>query len=135
MELKSFVGKTFGPYVEEVPAQRLSAFARSVGAQDTGMAPPTFLTVCRRGEFEAFQAAQVPMSRLLHGEQEYTYHSPIHAGEQIRYETKLANVLEKRGSASPMQILIFETQVQAGRDGEMRLAGVSKSTIIVRGGA
>ncbi len=129
MNLNSFLGQKAGPYREKASSDRLEKFASSVGAPVEKEAAPTFVTVCRRGEFDLFQKMGVPLSRVLHGEQEYEYLAPIRAGDDLEYETTLAKAFEKRGASGGMLFLVFETHIRAAGRG----AAVSRTTVIVRG--
>lgn len=109
----------------------MKAFAQAVGAREREEAPPTFITVGRKGEFELLQRFGIPLSRVLHGEQEYQYLKPIRPGDSVEYVTRLANVLEKRGSNAFMQFLIFETEFTVRGEVVSR----AKTNIIHRGSA
>lgn len=131
MELKSRIGETVGPYHDDVQAEHVEKFRKAVGAHATDAVPPTFLTICRKGEFDLLQRLGIPLARVLHGEQEYVYHRPLEVGSRLTYETKLIQALEKKGSASILQIVTFETDV---RDSVGTVA-TSRTTIIYRGAA
>lgn len=124
LSLKSKVGTKVGPYEDSASVERLAAFAQAVGAKSRQYGLPTFLTVCRKGEFELLQKLNIPLSRVLHGEQEYVFENQIQPGSNLIYETTLATVLEKKGT-TPMQFMVFETVVKG--------VGTSRSTIILRG--
>lgn len=129
MNLDSRIGETAGPYTEEVTQAKVDAFARAVGAEP-GAVPPTYVTRCRKGEFELFGKLGIPLSRVLHGEQAYEYVAPIRVGDTITYETSLARSVEKSGSSGSMTFIVFETRIQ-GSDGKER--AVSCTTIVVKG--
>ncbi len=131
MDLKSRLGETAGPYTDTATAGRLQAFSSAVGARSRPSGFPTYLTVCRQGEFDLMVRFGIPLSRVLHGEQAYDFRRPIAPDSILTYSTRLAQVLEKRGSATPMQIMIFETEIMAGAES----IGLARSTIIYRGGA
>lgn len=128
--LKERVGETSSPHFDDATAERLAAFSAAIGAPAREVAPPTFLTVGRKGEFELLQRLGVPLQRVLHGEQEYEYLRPIRAGDRVEYVTRLANVLEKRGTSSFMQFLIFETAFTVRGETVAR----ARTNIIHRGG-
>lgn len=132
MDLKSFVNTKAGPYREILDESRLSAFARSVSVSPSQDAPPTFMTVFRRGEFELLEKMGIPLSKVLHGEQEYTYENPIRAGDTIEFESQLSSVFEKKGGSGTMHFLVFDTQVRIQRQGKTLPAGISKTTIVMK---
>jgi len=131
LHLKPHVGKKTGPYKEKLSDQRVAEFAKSVGAA-SGTVPPTLLTICRKGEFDLFQELKIPLSRVLHGEQEYSYETEIQPTDTLVYETTLAQAMEKQGSKTSMQIVILETRVQVERAGKLAPAALSKTTIVLR---
>lgn len=134
VNLKEREGEKSATYREEVTESWLERFRMAVGARDRDSAPPTFLTVCRKGEFELFDGLGLVLSNVLHGEQEYVYLAPVTAGDTLNYESRLAQVLEKRGSRSSLQILTFETEVrvQAKGEGQEIPCATCKTTIIIR---
>ena len=124
IELKSKVGQKVGPFVDAATSERIAAFVSAIGGVARAEVIPTFLTVCRKGEFELLQKLGIPLSQVLHGEQEYILDSPIEAGKDLVYETKLAQVHEKKSAHGLLQFMIFETAVRG--------VGVAKSNIILR---
>ena len=41
----------------------------------------------------------VPIGRILHANQEYSYFSPIHAGDQLKMDSKIDNIFDKKNGA------------------------------------
>lgn len=132
LSLKSEIGKSVGPYFEEVTVERIAAFAKSVGLPETRVAPPTFMTVFRRGELDLLDAIGVKLAHVLHAEQEYEYMQDIQAGDRVRLESKLAHVAEKETASVDMQFLTFETEIHLEGEAEYSLAGKAKSLIVIR---
>ena len=132
LSLKSQVGKNSEFYSEEVSLDRIKSFCQAVGAPQSEFAPPTFLTVFRKGEFELFQKLDILLSQILHSEQEYQYENPIFPGDQVFFRTVVSNVLEKRGRSSSIQFVTFETEMMAKRQLENLHVGKSKTTIVIR---
>ncbi len=125
------MGERSGTYSDEVSAERIGDFARAVGAVSPGgAAPATYLTTCRKGEFEFFDQLGIPLARLLHVDQEYAYVNPIQGGDRLHYQTRLASAVEK--AKGKMLFLGFETNVEIERAGQTLPAGSTKSTIVVR---
>jgi hypothetical protein len=98
LELKSKEGARSKIYSETVTGERISKFSRAVGAEahPNGIAPPTFMTVFRKGEFELFASLGLKLESLLHAEQLYDYRSDIRSGDRIEFHTTLSHVLEKK---------------------------------------
>jgi len=130
--LKSQIGKTSSAFCEEVTPQRISAFCKAIGAKESTQAPPTFLTVLRRGEFELFQSLGIELSRVLHTDQEYEYENPILAGDSVRFVSTVANILEKSRSQASFQFVTLETEYYVLRGSQSFRAGKGKTTVLVR---
>jgi hypothetical protein len=133
LSLKSEVGKDVGPYQEDVTADRILNFCRAIGATDSHQAPPTFLTVFRKAEFELFNQLGFDLSQVLHAEQEYEYEGVILAGDRVEFKTALTHVLEKQSTKSFMQFLTFETEIHSERNMNRLRIGKSKTTVVIRG--
>lgn len=139
MNIKSQVGQKSGPYREVMTLARIADFGRAIGMTHgtdswvVGTAPATLMTIFRKGEFDLFQKLQIPLSKVLHAEQEYLYENSIEPEDRISYETVLSQVLEKGGAhKASIQFLVFETRVQAERDSRSVPIGTGKTTIVVR---
>jgi acyl dehydratase len=74
--------------------------------------PPTFL-FCLNSETSDLVATltslNMDLARILHAEQSFTYHRMAYAGDTLSFETKLADVYEKKGGA--LQFVVQETRV------------------------
>lgn len=132
--LKSQVGVSAGPYREEITLERVQAFCKAIGVEVSSVAPPTFFTLFRKGEFDLFQKMGLELSKVLHAEQEYQYLHDIHAGDTVSFETTVNHVLEKQSSTASLHFVTFETRFQVKRASEKEefLAGTGKTTIVVR---
>jgi hypothetical protein len=70
------------------------------------------------------------LSRVLHGEQEYSYVRPIVAGDVLRCVSRVADVYEKEGKqGGAMTFLVSEVR---GEDEEGQLVFTGRSTVILR---
>ncbi len=132
ISLKSKVGLKSGSYRDDITVERIAAFCRAVGSEVSKVAPPTFMTIFRRGEFDLFSTLGIELSKVLHAEQDYQYSNPIQAGDCITFETEVLTVLEKQGSTASMQFITFETQLTAERGSRKLAIGKAKSTIVIR---
>jgi hypothetical protein len=132
--LRNKIGEKTGVLRETITSDRIAAFRRAVGASQgrPDVAPPTFMTVLRSGEFELFQRFGIPLSSVLHAEQTYTYAEPIRAGDEVEFETCLSQALSKRGGKGEMHFLTFDTEVVALRAGSKVPVGACKSVIVYR---
>jgi hypothetical protein len=130
--LKSKVGKRSGAFQDKITSLRITDFCRAIGVPESRVAPPTFLTVFRKGEFTLFQELGIELSRVLHTQQEFEYAHPIAAGDLVRFETEICNVLEKNRTPSPIQFITLQTEFHVERESESLFAGKSTTTIVVR---
>lgn len=142
---RKFIGWEFPEAVWEVEKGRLCFFAKAIGennpvyldkaaARAAGYralpAPPTFLfgALSDTGAVTAMlDKLGVDIGRILHGEQQFTYHMPVCAGDVLRVRSRITDIYDKKGGALEFIVLdsSFETQ-----DGA-KVAG-SHSVIVVR---
>jgi len=140
------IGKQLAPAVLEIEKGRLRFFAQAIGetnpiytdeaaARAAGYrslpAPPTFVIA---GELDAdtVRAALVEIgvdiARILHGEQRFTYHAPVCAGDTVTFDSRFSDIYGRRSGA--LEFIVKETTVtnQHGtKVADMR------SVIVVRG--
>ncbi|MRV72007.1 MaoC family dehydratase [Duganella sp. FT92W] len=124
---KSLIGRALGVTTVEVEKGRLRTFARAIGetdpvyvdeaaARDAGHrslpVPPTFLFCLEcegRDLMDLVHTLQFDLGRMLHAEQEFTYHKMCHAGDTLTFDTRVADVFEKKGGA--LQFAVNATRV------------------------
>lgn len=105
--------------VSELPVERgrLKFFAKAIGERDPVFtdetsaraagyhdlpAPPTFLFAAELDSgalFNLTTVMKIPLEKLLHGEQSFTYHRPVVAGDVITVRSKISDVYAKKGGA------------------------------------
>lgn len=124
---KSLIGRSLGGGNVEVEKGRLRFFAKATGqndpvysdeaaARDAGHptlpVPPTFL-MCLNSEVsdlvETLATLKMDLRRILHAEQAFDYHRMAYAGDTLKFETRVADVYEKKGGA--LQFVVNETRV------------------------
>jgi acyl dehydratase len=124
---KSMIGRVMSRGTVDVEKGRLRFFAKAIGetdpvyidesaAHDAGHpalpVPPTFL-FCLNSETSdlvaTLKSLNMDLARILHAEQSFTYHRMAYAGDTLSFETKLADVYEKKGGA--LQFVVQETRV------------------------
>lgn len=80
----SLAGRAFPPtepYV--VTEEAVAAFASAVGAEG-GRIPPTFpVVVTFAAMMDFLDAEQVELSRIVHGDQKFSYHRPLRIGDEL----------------------------------------------------
>lgn len=127
------IGRALPVVRARVEAGRLRSFRRTIGssAPDDPSAPATYLFALEMLESDrplAFvEALGVDMARVLHSEQAFSYHSPVRAGDEIRLETVIADVFEKKGGALTF---VVQDTTATNQDG-VHVADIRR-TLVVR---
>lgn len=91
--------------------------ARSAGHPDLPALPTALfgLELETSDTFEVLTRHGADLSSMLHGEQRFTYHRQVHAGQQVTFRTSFTDVYEKAGGA--LQFVARHTDVlDAGGD-------------------
>ena len=132
MASAALVGHRLPTVHARVEAGRLRAFRRTIGSAEPGnpVAPPTYLFALEMLEADrplAFvEDLGVDMAAVLHSEQAFTYHAPVRAGDEIRLETVVADVFEKKGGA-----LVFVVQeTRATNQHDVHVADIRRTLVI-----
>jgi len=103
--------------------------ARAAGYPDL-LAPPTFLFSV---DLEAgnnsglLQKLNIPLEKLLHGEQGFTYHRPVCAGDTITVQSRVDDIYAKKDGALEF---VVKTSRATNQKGE--LVAELRSTIVCR---
>ena len=114
----TFVGRVYPPTVGYlVGREHLREFALAVGATHPAhhdvtaaralghvdvVAPPTFaVVVAQRAEAQLIDdpAAGIDFSRVVHAEQRFVHHRPIHAGDELVTVLHVDAIVERSGLA------------------------------------
>jgi acyl dehydratase len=102
---------------DDNPAYRDPAAARSLGYPDV-IAPPSFpMVVSLEAERQAVQDPELGVTdqtRLVHREQRFAYHRPVHANDVLTVTVRLASIEAIGGSDA---VITFESRVE-GAGGE-----------------
>jgi acyl dehydratase len=75
--------------------------ARAAGYRDL-LVPPTFLFAAELDSGAVLAMLGdlgVPVTKLLHGEQGFTYHAPVFAGDTVTVSSRIADVYSKKDGA------------------------------------
>jgi acyl dehydratase len=76
------------------------AAARSLGYPDV-IAPPTFPIAVTEGLIQTLiedPKLGLDFDRVVHGDQRYTYHRPVHAGDKLTCVLTIADISERAGA-------------------------------------
>ncbi|PXY32148.1 MaoC family dehydratase N-terminal domain-containing protein [Prauserella muralis] len=113
----SFVGRTYPPAsTYEVSREKIAEFAdaidddsalyRDAGAAKAAgypdvIAPPTFLTIINLAAINAIVADPelgLDYSRMVHGDQRFTHHRPVRAGDRLQLTTYIDDIFARAGN-------------------------------------
>lgn len=124
---RQYIGHRLAPFTVPVEAGRLRFFAKATGQTDRLYldpeaaraaghpelpVPPTFLFCL---EMESPNAAAIrellglDYRRLLHGEQQFTYHATAYAGDVLRFEQVIEDIYDKKNGA--LEFVVRRTHV------------------------
>jgi len=141
---RSWIGRELGQAVLPIEAGRLKFFAKSIGeanpiysdeaaARAAGYAalpaPPTFLFAASLDSgvvFQMLEEMQVPIGKILHGEQAFEYLAPIVAGDVITVRSKVSNIYDKKNGALEFIEIVQEAENQDG----VRVAEIRNITVV-----
>jgi acyl dehydratase len=115
---KAYIGHRFAPFTAQVERGRLHFFAQAIGETDPvyldeaaaraaghpGLpVPPTFLFCLEMMDAPHPGAVRallgMDITKVLHGEQRFTYHAMAYAGDTLTYEQRIADIYDKKGGA------------------------------------
>lgn len=124
------MGVVSEPRTVEVEKGFLKFFAKATGETDPvyfdedvalaancrGLpAPPTYLfslalsAPAKRGDiFDKEHGIGVEMANVLHGEQSFTYHRPVYAGDRLTLSTTTSDIYSKKGGA--LEFIVQDTR-------------------------
>jgi acyl dehydratase len=123
------IGHTFPSYSVDVEKGRLKFFAKAIGQDDpvyTDEAaakaaghpalpvPPTFLFCLEMdgaasNPFTLRELLDLPVPKVLHGEQRFTYHGMAYAGDTLTFSQRIADIYAKKGGL--LEFVVRETRV------------------------
>jgi len=114
-------GETDAVYIDD-------AAARAAG-HPACLVPTTYLKVLENEHFNAARVLEhlgVPLRGVLHGEQTFDVHAPVHVGDTIDIDRQLVDIADKKAGA--LTVVTLATRFRArGRD-----VAASRQTIVVR---
>ena len=143
---RKFIGWMTPAHTVIVEKGRVRFFAKAIGEtnpiysdEDAAKAagfrsiviPPTFISCLESerptGGPNLLQEMGIHISRILHGEQHFTYHAPVCVGDCITFQGKVTDIYEKKGGT--LGFIVRETTA-TNQDGV--LAATIKSITVVR---
>jgi acyl dehydratase len=125
-KIREFALATF--HSAESPSVSLDA-SKQAGFSDL-VAPPTFAIVLQQQSLEMViedPGAELDFSRVVHGDQGFSYQRPIIAGDELTSQLSVESVKELGGN----QMITFLTKIF---DANNEIIAEARSTLVVRGG-
>jgi hypothetical protein len=124
---RRFVGWELPRVTADVERGRLRAFAKAIGetdpvyfsadaAREAGYrdipAPPTY-SFClemmdAQDPFLLLHHLDIPLEKILHGEQSFTYRQPICAGDRLVFDARVSDIYNRKGGA--LQFIVQDTR-------------------------
>ena len=130
---RKYVGQSLSPYTVDVEPGRLRFFAKAIGeSKPIDAIPPTYLFSLEMDKPEPFDwllDMGVHLANVLHGEQSFTYHRMVRAGERVTFEPRIADIYVKKNGA--LEFVVRETNV---RNASGALVAELRTVIVVRHG-
>lgn len=129
---KKWIGHTTPPAELVLDRGRLRFFAKAIGETDPVYtdveaaraagypdlpAPPTFLFAAEMDSGAMMQVLSdlgIPLSRLLHAEQGFSYHHPACAGDVVTVVSRVTDIYDKKGGALEFVVRQSEARNQDG---------------------
>ena len=124
---KQFIGYEVPPTLWDVEKGRIRFFAEVIGATDpiyfdasaaqaagyrNVVAPPTFIFGAESDSgvlMKLLDTLKIDLRKVLHGEQRFDYHAPVCAGDTLRFQTRVADIYDKKGGA--LEFVVNDTKV------------------------
>ncbi len=140
-----FIGKEYPSFSVDVEKGRIKMFADSIGeknliyfdekaAKNKGYSgipvPPTFaftLAMEAGQSFNILADMGIPKTQAMHGEQGFTYHEPIYAGDAVTGIQRITDIYEKKGGA----LQFIEAVIELRNQNDTHVADL-RSVIVVR---
>ncbi len=147
MSAESLKGYQWPESTVDVERGRVAMFAKAIGETDpiyfdveaargAGhpdlLAPPTFvfgLDLEHSDTLGVLEANGVDVSAVLHGEQRFTYHREVHAGDQLALTAEFTDYFSKKNGA--LEFLVRKSQLTSGGE----LVAEMESVSVIRNGA
>lgn len=124
---KKFIGYEVPPTLWDVEKGRIRFFAEVIGTADpiyldeatakaagyrNVVAPPTFIFGAESDSgvlMKLLDTLKIDLREVLHGEQRFDYHAPVCAGDTLRFQTRVADIYDKKEGA--LEFVVNDTKV------------------------
>ena len=131
---RKHIGFSLPRFDVTVDQERLRKFAGAIGAShdsvESGVAPSTYMKVIEgagNSSREIVRALGIDLRRVMHVEQEFEYHEPIRAGDQLTVERRVADIYDRKNGA--LEFVVIDSTIirNSGQS-----VGRSRQWILVR---
>jgi hypothetical protein len=131
----SHVGRRYQAPGQVIDGERAARFAASLAGGDPvaepDAVPPTYAAVYLMfpalGQIFGDDEVGINLAGLIHGEQGFTFHQPVQAGDVVDSEATIASVDQKRG----MTFIGVDMESTRQQDGTKVCSG--RALLIIRG--
>lgn len=124
---RKFIGYQLPPSVLHVDRTRLQFFAKATGGRDPVYAdpaaakaagyadipaPPTFMFAAELdsgANEKLLNDLDVPLTKLLHGEQSFRYFKPVCAGDTVTVQSTVSDIYDKKGGQ--LEFIVKDSRV------------------------
>lgn len=124
---RKFIGYQLPPSVLHVDRTRLQFFAKATGDRDPVYvdpaaakaagyadipAPPTFMFAAELdsgANEKLLNDLDVPLTKLLHGEQSFRYFKPVCAGDTVTVQSTVSDIYDKKGGQ--LEFIVKDSRV------------------------
>lgn len=132
MTREHYVGYQHPPFNVLVTRESLEKFNEAIGMEGgaDSPAPPTYMKVIEgeNGSSRAILTAlDIKLHRVLHAEQSFEYHRPIHAGDVLEVQRGISDYYTKKNGT--LEFLVIESRI---RGEDKKLVGCSTQILILR---
>ncbi|MDH0639620.1 MULTISPECIES: FAS1-like dehydratase domain-containing protein [Pseudomonas] len=128
-----FIGYQHPPFEVRVTRESLDRFNQAIGVAGAGAdspAPPTYMKVIEGegGSSRAILIAlDIKLHRVLHAEQSFEYHAPIHAGDVLEVHRSISDHYTRKNGTR--EFLVIESRILRA---DKTLVGCSRQILILR---
>jgi acyl dehydratase len=142
---KSYIGHARPPSTVKVEAAQCRAFVNAIGetnpiyrnidaAMNAGFRDipiaPTYLfclqMMSSTKSYALYGELGIDVGRLLHGEQGFKYHMPIHVGDELTFHLKILDIQDKKNGA--MTLIVQQIRVVNGEG--IHVADLDQTTVV-----
>lgn len=138
---RAHVGHRFTPVHAVVESRRLHAFFKAIGEtnpaviqpDDSGLVaiPPTYLFCLEMldadNPFGFVEEIGIGIGEILHADQSFTYHLPIHVGDRLTFHGRVSDIFDKKSGQ-----LTFVIQDVDVTNQHNQLASEIRRTFVIR---